>query len=148
MKNSQIHRMSSWLAEIIFFHASFSTRLSFSVLLTLTRADHLSLFFLSFVPPPQVLVFMFARTHTDLLLPALEAALAADQWRIREAATRLLGDQLHRLAGAKSAINFDADEVDRMRALSLFLSLAISQFFAISLLFYLSFSSLALLLSF
>jgi hypothetical protein len=58
----------------------------------------------------QVLVFMFARSHTDLLLPALERSLADVNWRIRDSGVRLLGDLLHRLAGAKSAINYDAED--------------------------------------
>ncbi len=58
----------------------------------------------------QVLVFMFARSHTDLLLPALEDSLMDESWRIRDSGVRLLGDFLHRLAGAKSAINYDVDD--------------------------------------
>ena len=58
----------------------------------------------------QVLVFMFSRTHTDLLLPELEGALSDSHWRIRDCGCRLLGDFLHRLAGAKSAINYDQED--------------------------------------
>ena len=58
----------------------------------------------------QVLVYMFARIHTDLLLPRLESGIFDLNWRIRDNCTRLLGDLLHRLAGAKSVISFNDDE--------------------------------------
>lgn len=54
---------------------------------------------------------LFAFLLAQVLLPALETAIADEAWRIREASMRLLGDLLHRLAGAKSAINYEADDV-------------------------------------
>eukprot|EP01083_Nonionella_stella_P268898 909304_1 len=47
----------------------------------------------------KVIVYMFGRSHTLLLLDRLESALSDANWRIRESAVHLTGDLLHGLGG-------------------------------------------------
>lgn len=59
----------------------------------------------------QALIIKFARSETDLLLPALEEGIRGENWRIRLSSVQLLGSLLLRLAGASGAL-FVGDGLD------------------------------------
>jgi hypothetical protein len=52
----------------------------------------------------QALVIKFARSETDMLLPALETGIRSGNWRIRLSSVQLLGSLLLRLSGASGAL--------------------------------------------
>ena len=58
----------------------------------------------------KVIVEIYGRSALDLLLPALQARLFDEDWRIRLSAVQLLGDLLYNLTGASGKAVMDEDE--------------------------------------
>eukprot|EP01043_Picozoa_sp_COSAG02_P009517 COSAG02_NODE_324_length_24643_cov_107.975228_6_plen_2567_part_00 len=58
----------------------------------------------------KVLVEIYGRSALDLLLPALQARLFDEDWRIRLSAVQLLGDLLYKLTGTSGKAVMDEDE--------------------------------------
>lgn len=60
----------------------------------------------------RVFVERYARTAMPLLLPAVEAGIGADSWRIRQSSCELLGALLFRVAGVTGKIQTDSSTAD------------------------------------
>ena len=55
----------------------------------------------------RIVVERYARTALPLLLPAVEAGIGADNWRIRQSSVELLGELLFKVCGASGKIQTD-----------------------------------------
>lgn len=58
----------------------------------------------------QAIVNQHARSHSTVLIPALQNGLFDPSWRIRQSSVELLGSLLYRIAGVKAIV--PAEEVD------------------------------------
>ncbi|KAK9840722.1 hypothetical protein WJX81_000165 [Elliptochloris bilobata] len=57
-------------------------------------------------------VELYAQSALPLLLPAVEAGIVNDNWRIRQSSVELLGDLLFKVAGTSGKVHIDGDSDD------------------------------------